>query len=77
MVEYHPISAKDKSRLTNLVRKSYQEYSLDVRCMRGEFRKEIFLVAHIEELQNMDESEIYLRRITAKEVVTPQRVKIS
>ena len=42
-----------------------------MRCTRGESGKEIILVADIEELEQMDASEIYAKRLNAKEVLTP------
>ena len=39
LVEYHPITAKDQSRIhhINLERKSYLDCSSDTLCTRGEF----------------------------------------
>ena len=43
MVEYHPISAKDQSRLHQLGKNVFHlEYSSDMSCMRGESAKETF-----------------------------------
>ena len=43
MVEYHPISAKDLYRdYTNLVQKSYQRYTFDMRYTRGESGNETY-----------------------------------
>ena len=36
LVEYHPITAKDQSRILNLERKSHLDCSLDTLCTRGE-----------------------------------------
>ena len=72
MVEYHEISSKDQSKQgsTILVRRSCQEIT---RICIGYMRiwKGDILVADIEELENMDTSEIHARRLNAKEVLTP------
>ena len=41
MIEYHPISAKDQSRLHQFGKRCYQEFSLDMHCSRVECGKEI------------------------------------
>ena len=71
MVEYHPISVKDLSRLHQFGQKSYQAYSLTTRCTLEESGKGDIIVAYIEELEQMDASEIYTKRLNAKEVLTP------
>ena len=69
MVEYHPISAKDLSRLQpfgpKVLRGTFLGYALDA----GESGD--ILVADIEELEQMDASEIYAKILNAKEVLTP------
>ena len=37
LVEYHPFTAKDQSRIHHLERKSYLDCSSDAHCTRGEF----------------------------------------
>ena len=73
MVEYHPISAKDLSRLHQFGPKVlpgvFLGYALNAECNW----KEDIPVADIEELEQMDASEIHARRLNAKEVLTPQR----
>ena len=55
MVEYRSISAKDQSRIHQLVRKCFLEYSLDVNCVRGVFwKRDILVFADIDELENLD-----------------------
>ena len=56
----------------NLVRKSYLDCSLDTLCTRVEFGRGDVLVADLEELETMDASEIYSKRLTAKEVIFPK-----
>ena len=73
MVEYHPISAKDMSRLHQFSPKVlpgiFFGYALNaVRIWKGDI-----LVADIEELEQMDASELHARRLNAKEVLTSQR----
>ena len=73
MVECHPISAKDPSRLHQFGPKvlpgKFLEYALHV----GGIWKGDIVVADIEELEEMDASELYAKRLNAKEVLTPQR----
>ena len=58
---------------TNLARKFYQEYFLvRIDRLRNLNWKRDVLVADIEELENMDASEIYPQRIIAKEVLITQ-----
>ena len=74
MVEYHPISAGRTDRdHTNLFHKSCPVYSLDVHLTQRRIWKGDILVADIEELEQMDASEIYVRRLNAKEVSTPMK----
>ena len=69
MVEYHP--AKDLSRLhqsgPKVLPGTFLGYALQVeRIWKGDI-----LVADIEDLEEMDASEIHAERINAKEVLTP------
>ena len=73
MVEYHPISAKDLSRLHHFGLKVlpgiFLGYALNaVRIWKGDI-----MIADIEELEEMDASELHGRRLTAKEVLTPMK----
>ena len=73
MVEYHPISAKDQSK----------QHQFGAKILPGIFRcyalyaegiwKGDVMVPDIEELKEMDASELHARRLNAKEVLTPQR----
>ena len=72
MIEYHPISAKDLSRLHHFGKKvllgTFFGYALyAARIWKGDM-----LVADIEELETMDASEIYSERLNAKEVIFPK-----
>ena len=67
MVEYHPISAKDLSREENieidinLIQKSGQVFSSVMSCMRDKSGDGDIVVADIEELGQMDASELHAR----------------
>ena len=67
MVEYHHISAKDISRL-HLTRHIPR---LCVARGRREIWKGDIMIADMEELEQMDASEIHARRLNAKEVSRP------
>ena len=56
----------------NLERKSYLDCSSVTLCTRREIWKGDILVANIEELEMMDASEIYSKRLNAKEVIFPK-----
>ena len=64
MIEYHPISAKDLSRLHQFAPKVLPDIFLE-----GIWKGDI-MVADIEELEQMDASEICSQRLNAKEVLT-------
>ena len=72
LVEYHPISAKDQSRIHQFGKKvlpglflGYALYA--VRILKGDV-----LVADLEELETMDASDIYSKRLNAQEVIFPK-----
>ena len=73
MVECHPISAKDQSRLhqfgAKVLPRIFNGYGL---YAEGIWKGDI-MVADIDELEEMDAYEIHARRFNAKEVLTPQR----
>ena len=73
MVEHHPISSKEKSRLNPFREKVLAVISLGYVMMAGPIWKGDIVVADIEELDNSNASEIHARRLNAKEVVTPKR----
>ena len=73
MVEYLPISARDQSRLYQFGRKVSPGVFLGYALIVGEIWKGDIFVTDIEELENLDASDIHPRRIDAKEVLTPQR----
>ena len=73
MVEYHPISAKDQSRLHQFGAKVLPGTFLGYARYAARIWKGDIMVADIQELDEMDASELYARRLNAKEVSTPQR----
>ena len=73
MVEYHPISAKDQSRLHQFGAKVLPGIFLGYALYAGGIWKGDIMVADIEELEEMDASELHARRLNAKVVLTPQR----
>ena len=56
----------------NLERKFYLDCSSDTLFTRGEFGKGDVLIADLEELETKDASEIYSKRLNAKEVIFPK-----
>ena len=73
LVEYHPISTKDQSRIHHFVKKVlpgiFFGYILDSsRIWKGDI-----LVVDLEELEEMDASEIHAKRLNAKEVTLPKK----
>ena len=73
MVEYHPISSKDQSRLRQFGAKVLPGIFLGYALYAGGIWKGGIMVADIEELEEMDASELHARRLNAKVVLTPQR----
>ena len=70
MVEYHPISAKDQSRLHQFGAKVLIGTCLVYALYAGGIWKGDIVVADIEELEEMDASELHAGRLNAKEVLT-------
>ena len=71
IAEYHPISAKDLSRLHQFGTKVLPGLFLGYVLYSGRIWNGDILVADIEELEQMDAAEIYAKRRNAKEVLTP------
>ena len=63
---------KTRQKSINLERKSYLDCSSDTLCTQGRIWKGDITVADIEELETMDASEIYSKRLNAKEVIFPK-----
>ena len=73
MVEYHPISSKDQSRLHQFGAKVLPGLFLGYAFFAERMLKGDMMFADIEELEEMDGSELHARRFNAKEVLTPQK----
>ena len=72
LVEYHPITAKDRSRIHQFGKKILPRLFLGYALYAGEIWKGDILDADLEELETMDASEIYSKRLNAKEVIFPK-----
>ena len=72
LVEYYPISAKDQSRIHHFGKKVLPGLFLGYALYAGGIWKGDVLVADLEELETMDASEIYSKRLNAKEVTFPK-----
>ena len=73
MVEYHPISAMDISRLHQFDSKVFPGIFLGYALYAGGIWKGDIVVADDEELEEMNASELHARRLTAKEVLPPMK----
>ena len=69
LVEYHPITAKDQSRIHQFGKKVLPGLFLGYALYAGGIWKGDVLIADLEELETMDASEIYSKRLKAKEVI--------
>ena len=72
LVECYPISAKDQSRIHQFGKKVLLGLFLGCALYAGRIWKGDVLVADLEELETMDASEIYSKRLNAKEVIFPK-----
>ena len=72
LVEYHPKNAKDQSRIHQFGKKVLLGLFLGYALYAGWIWKGDILVADVEELETMDASEIYSKRLNAKEVIFPK-----
>ena len=72
LVEYHPITAKDQSRIHQFGKKVLPGLFLGYAVYAGGIWKGDVLVADLEELETMDASEIYSQRLNANEVIFPK-----
>ena len=69
LVEYHPITAKDQSKMHQFGKKVLPGLFLGYALYEEGIWKSNALIADLEELQTMDASEIYPKRLNAKEVI--------
>ena len=72
LVEYYPITAKDQSRIHQFGKKVLLGLFPGYALYAGGIWKGDVLIADLEELETMDASEIYLKRLNAKEVIFPK-----
>ena len=72
LVEYFPISAKDQSRIHQFGKKVLPGLFLGYALYAVRIWKGDKMVADVEELEKMDASEIYSKRLNAKEVIFPK-----
>ena len=72
LVEYHPITAKDQSRIHQIGKKVLPGLFLGYALYAGGIWKGDVLVADLEELETVDASEMYSKRLNAKEVIFPK-----
>ena len=73
LVEYYPISAKDQSRIHQFGKKVLHGICQGYALYAGGLWKGDAPVADLEELETMDASEIYSKRLNAKEVIFPPK----
>ena len=73
LVEYYPVSAKGQSRIHQFGKKVLPELFLGYALYAGGIWKGDVLVADLEELETMDASEIYSKRLNAKGVIFPKQ----
>ena len=73
LVEYHAFTAKDQSRIHQFGKTVSPGLFLGYALYAGGIWKSDVLIADLEELEMMDASEIYSKRLTAKEVIIPKQ----
>ena len=73
LVEYHPTTAKDQSRIHQFGKKVLPGLFLGYALYAVRIWKGDVLVADLEELETMDASEIYSKGLNAKEVIFPKQ----
>ena len=75
-VEYYPISAEDQPRIHQFGEKVLPGWFLGYVLDAVRIWKSDVMVADLEELETMEASEIYSKRLNAKEVIfhTPKRM---
>ena len=72
LVEYHPLTAEDQSRIHQFGKKVLPGLFLGYALYAGGIWKGDVLIGDPEELETMDASEIYSKRLNAKEVIFPK-----
>ena len=76
-VEYLPNSERDKARIHQFGKKVLQGIFIGYALIAGGLWKGDILIADIEELEKLDASEIYPRRLNAKEIRIPRKTENS
>ena len=72
-MQYHSISTRDLSRLHQYGKKLVLRIFLGYELIAGGIWKGNIQIADLEDLENLDASEIHLRRINSKEVLISQK----
>ena len=72
LLECHPLTAKDQSRIHQFGKKVLPGLFFGHALYTGRIWKGDMLVADLEELETMDASEIYSKRLNVKEVMFPK-----
>ena len=75
LVEYHSITVKDQSRIHQFGKKVLPGLFLRYALYAEGIWKGDVLVADFEELETMDASEIFSKRLNAKEVMFPKKME--
>ena len=73
LVECHPTTAKDQSRIHQFGKKVLPGLFLGYALYAGGIWKGGVLIADLEELETMDALEIHSKRLNAKEVIFPKQ----
>ena len=73
LIESHPVSPTDQAGIHQFDKKVLPGIFLGYELIAGRFWKGDILVADLEDLEKLDASDIYLRRINAKEVLIRQK----
>ena len=73
LVEYYSISARDQSRIHQFGKKVFYGLFLGYALYAWRIWKGDIMVADNEELETLDASEIYSKRLNAKEVIFPKQ----
>ena len=73
LVEYYPLTAKEQSRIHQFGKKVLPGLFLGYGLYAGGIWKGDVLISDLEELETMDASENYSKRLNAKEVIFPKQ----
>ena len=73
LVEYHPFSPKDQSRIDQFGKNVFPGIFFGYELIAGEIWKGDVLIADLEDLETLDASDIYPRRIKSKEVLVSHK----